>query len=125
MRILISCIVMIFLPLQTAHAVGVHRWVAYGYGNDPCAKLLLAVNSTEPTHVLTWQVDTYYPESVLYMEWIKGYITGVNAMAKSGSARITTDDDKIETWVRSYCSTHPDTALKDAVGEFVKSQLAH
>lgn len=121
MRSLVVLIVMLFLPLQ-ADAVGVHRWAAYGYGDQPCAKFVLAVNSTEPTHVLTYGLDTYYPERVLYMEWIDGYVTGTHASTQPGTAPGTFDDDEIEAWVRNYCSRHPDVPLKHAVGEFVKSR---
>ena len=55
-------------------------------------------------------------------QWLLGFVSAANVYASSPPS--DTDSRAIASWMDTYCSTHPDVDLSDAVQELVHFLMA-
>jgi hypothetical protein len=97
-----------------------------GMGDESCGKYLSAVHNQPPGkyRVLNRRDGEYYDEHMVYVEWLKGFLTALNlSSVMAGKDNITTADNAaIDVWIRRWCEQNPTKKLIEAVLAFTKDQ---
>ena len=90
-----------------------------GIGKSSCQKYMDASKDLEADHFRTLLKEgrTFMSENDIYDEYIRGVVSGINyASAESGRHPVIRPTSvEVITWMRSWCGSHPDTTVINAV----------
>lgn len=100
----------------TAHSVEV---TSYGSGYKSCGAYL-ETREQQRTKVLLQAHALENVEGVEFIDWLGGYLSGVNAISSS-TDNILGDSELIQAvnWLDNYCSAHPPVLFSGAVDALV------
>ena len=65
----------------------------------------------------------YYDEKYTRMEWISGFITGMNLAQTDTRKQIIIDSDALELWLKNFCTQNPTASLLNAVNTLAWQHL--
>jgi hypothetical protein len=85
-------------------------YFTWGIGEMPCSRFVSA--KAEFEHARNQKT---HPEQ---LNWIKGFITGINWSRESNIARDLTIEE-VDNWIDGYCRTHLDASIAEASAELV------
>jgi hypothetical protein len=96
-----------------------------GAGNDSCGKYLSATTGQAPGKgkEIDWQGHRFVDQSIVYQEWVAGFLTTVN-IRLDDAHQIKTDPAGTDLWFRHWCNAHPTKSLFDASLAFANEQTA-
>jgi hypothetical protein len=99
-----------------AHSIDV---TAYGSGYKSCG-VYLETREQQSTKVFLQAHTLENVEGVEFIDWLGGYLSGVNAISSSTN-NILGDSELIEAvnWLDNYCSAHPPALFSGAVEALV------
>ncbi len=72
---------------------------------------------------LTQGGTRYFDEKYTHLEWVAGFITGMNLAQGDARKQIIIGNDALEQWLRNFCTSNPTASLLHAVNTLGWQQL--
>jgi len=95
-------------------------------GQSSCGQYLSAVHNEPPGRYRTLnhpQEGKYYNEHTRYLDWVMGFLTGMNlSSVRTGGRSINTDTAAIDVWFKRWCEQNPTKQLFEAAWAFIEDQ---
>ena len=113
------------LAFPLAHAANANRpIILLGDGSSAsCATYTLALTHNGPTEGIKWHGEKYASPGRTYVQWLAGFVTGVNtesAFTTAQGAQVEPiDENGLALWVNRYCKSNPNQSLTTAAWHYV------
>ena len=124
-KVYLTLIVTIFFSLFTVNAIA-QSWGARGESAHlSCGRFLALFRETPlgKAKTMEWEGDRWYGAHYVHLQWVWGFLSGMNFARQEPKSEIGDDPETVELWLVKSCEANPSSTLVDVVTSFTSKQL--
>jgi len=93
-----------------------------GQGTASCGQFIATIGNRPPGMMRSRRApdgDLLVSENAVYLAWLLGFVSGVNATAEEQQQIRQVDPAGLDLWMRNWCNKHPTQPVGEAVQLFL------